>query len=76
MTNTDFPGWTLKTTTTLVMAGGDFNADDLAKVNTAKTNNGLLDSHITWTLIDGEYQPPTSDRTEMASRWAPNSAQS
>jgi len=34
----------------------EYNAHDWNKVEVAKINNGLLDEHVTWAEIDGEYR--------------------
>ena len=49
MTNDRFPDLVLQTTFVTIISGvSDYHAGDLEKVNAAKLNNGLKDSHVTW----------------------------
>jgi len=55
MTNPSFPGMTLETTGVTIAPAG-YNAHDWVKVEAAKVINGLTDSHVTWTEINGVYR--------------------
>ena len=47
---------TAPTLTPLAAAPDGYNAHDLAKIEAANANNGLLDEHVTWTEIEGELR--------------------